>query len=46
MRIRTLALGLLALPLFVSAQVNEQFADMNDTIEGKRDDGTGNSAGH
>lgn len=33
MRIRTLALGLLALPLFVSAQVNEQFADMNDTIE-------------
>jgi hypothetical protein len=33
MRIRTLALGLLALPLFVSAQINEQFADMNDTIE-------------
>jgi predicted DNA-binding ribbon-helix-helix protein len=28
-----LALGLLALPLFVSAQINEQFADMNDTIE-------------
>jgi len=33
MRIRTLALGLLALPLFASAQVNEQLADMNDTIE-------------
>ncbi len=33
MRNRILALGLLALPLFVSAQTNEQFADMNDTIE-------------
>ena len=28
-----LALGLLALPLFVSAQTNEKFADMNDAIE-------------
>jgi hypothetical protein len=33
MRNRILVLGLLALPLFVSAQTNEQFADMNDTIE-------------
>lgn len=28
-----LPLGLLALPLFVSAQTNEQFADLTDTIE-------------
>ena len=33
MRNRILVLGLLAMPLFVSAQTNEQFADMNDTIE-------------
>ena len=33
MRIRTLALGLLALPLFVSAQTNEQSVNMNDKIE-------------
>ena len=33
MRKRILGLGLLALPLFVSAQINEQLADMNDTIE-------------
>ena len=33
MRIRTLALTLLALPLFVSAQTNEQFAELNDAIE-------------
>lgn len=30
---RLIALGLLALPLFAFAQTNEQFADMNDTIE-------------
>ena len=30
---KKLVLGLLALPLFVSAQTNEQLADMNDTIE-------------
>lgn len=33
MRKRILALALLALPLFVLAQTNQQLADMNDTIE-------------
>lgn len=33
MKAIVLALGLLAMPLFVVAQTNEQFADMNDTIE-------------
>jgi hypothetical protein len=37
MRNRILTLALLALPAVVTAQTNEQFADMNDTIEMVRD---------
>ena len=33
MKTKILALALLMLPLFVSAQTNEKFADMNDAIE-------------
>ena len=37
MRYAILTLGLLAMPLVVAAQTNEQFAEMNDTIEMVRD---------
>jgi len=33
MKLMTITLTLIALPLFASAQVNEQFSDMNDSIE-------------